>query len=52
MQIVPVADRDPEHNFMVANTSTILKKIIMFQNGKPKCDTVKLYSRQQKFKAL
>jgi hypothetical protein len=38
---MPEADIDSDHNLLFAKICTIMKKIIKFQNGKPRYDLEK-----------
>ena len=47
VQTLPVADIDSDHNLLVAKVRTRLKKIIRFQNSRPRWDLEKLYAQRQ-----
>ena len=44
---VPGADIDSDHNLLVDKIRTRLKKIIRFQNSRPRWDLEKLYAQKQ-----
>ena len=44
VQTLPGADIDSDHNLLVAKVRTRLKKIIRFQNSRPRWDLEKLYA--------
>ena len=46
--LVPGADTDSDHNLLVAKVRTRLKKIIRFQNSRPRWDLEKLYAERQR----
>ena len=48
MQTLPGSDVDSDHNLLVANIFTRLKKIIRFQKRKPQWDLEKLYAQRQR----
>jgi len=45
VQTLPGADIDFDHNLLVAKICTRLKKIIRFQNRRPRWDLEKLYAQ-------
>ena len=47
VQILPGADIDSDHKLLVAKFRTRLKKIIRFQNSRPRWDLDKLYADRQ-----
>ena len=47
-QTLPGADIDSDHNLLVAKDRTRLKKIIKFQNSRPRWDLEKLYPQRQR----
>jgi len=47
VQAVRGADTDPDHNLLVRNICTKLKKIMKFQKGKQGWDLQKLHFRQK-----
>ena len=47
VQTLPGADIDSDHNLLVAKVRTRLKKIIRFQNSRPRWDLEKLYAQRQ-----
>ena len=44
----PGADNDSDHNLLVTKVHTRLKKIIRFQNSRPRWDLEKLYAERQR----
>ena len=48
VQTLPGADIDSDHNLLVAKVCTRLKKIIRFQNSRPRWDLEKLYAQRQR----
>jgi hypothetical protein len=48
VQTLPGANIDPDHNLLLANICTRLKKIIRFRKGKPRWDSEKLCAQRQK----
>ena len=52
VQTLPVADIDSDHNILVANISTRLKKIIRFQNSRRRWDLEKLYAERQSLRNI
>ncbi len=48
VQTLPGADIDCDHNLLVAKIHTRLKKIIRFQNSRPRWDLEKLYAQRQR----
>ena len=47
-QTLPGADIESDHNLLVAKVRTRLKKIIRFQNSRPRWDLEKLYAERQR----
>jgi len=47
VQTLPGADIDSDHNILVAEVQTRLKKIIRFQKSRPRWDLEKLYAHRQ-----
>jgi len=47
VQTLPGADIDSDHNLLVVKFRTTSKKIIRFQNSKPRWDLEKLYDQRQ-----
>lgn len=47
VQTMPEADIDSAHNLLFAKICTVLKKIMKFQTGKPRCDLEKLHATRQ-----
>ena len=47
VQAVRGADTDPDHNLLVGNICTKLKKIMKFQKGKQRRDLQKLHFRRK-----
>jgi len=45
---MPGADIDSDHNLLVAQFRTRLKKIIRFQKTRPRWDLEKLYAQRQR----
>jgi len=52
VQTLPVADIDSDHNILVANIRTRLKKIIRFQNSRRRWDLEKLYAERQSLRNI
>ena len=48
VQTLPGADTDSDHNLLVANICTRLKKIIRSQKRRPQWDLEKLYTQRQR----
>jgi len=48
VQTLPGADTDSDHSLLVAKFRASLKKIVGFQNSRPKCDLEKLYAQRQR----
>jgi len=48
VQTLPGADIDSDHNLLVAEVRTRLKKIIRFQKSRPRWDLEKLYAQRQR----
>jgi len=48
VQTLNGADTDSDHNLLVAKVRTRLKKIIRFQNSRPRWDLKKLYAQRQR----
>ena len=47
VQTLPGADIDSDHNLLVAKVRNRLKKIIRFQNSRPRWDLEQLYAQRQ-----
>jgi len=47
VQTLPGADIDSDHNLLVAKVHIRLKKIIRFQNSRPRWDLQMLYAQRQ-----
>jgi hypothetical protein len=52
VQILPGADIDSDHNFVVAKVRTRFKKIIKFQKSRPRWDLDKLYGERQRVQTI
>jgi len=48
VQTLPGADTDSDHSLLVAKVCASLKKIIRFQNSRPRWDLEKLYAQRQR----
>ena len=48
VQILPGVDTDSDHNLLVVEVCTSLKKIIRFQKSRPRWDLEKLYTQRQR----